>query len=580
MIKGVIFDFNGTLFDDTDLQEEAWNVLVKKYLGRDLGPTEFSDCFHGLGNPDILLYLNAQPLESPLGLDVTDEKEVIYRQICREHPERVSFIPGVAALFDRLKEENIPFAIATASEITNVRFYFEMFGLEKWFTPDHVIYDDRSFPAKPAPDIFLKAAERLGLDPKDCIVCEDSLNGVRSAEAAGIGRIIARKPVLKPEKVISEPGVYAVIDDFRGFYEKFIESDPKTDMNILDSIPENTVVVPGESLKDLQHMLTPPTLQTCIRKPQDPAHVWWILSEEYPQTHPLQIVRGENVSRIALSDLKSDADILDNADYLVVPPLPAQYSLENFQNTVAILRGPHGCPWDKKQTHQTLRDDFLQEVYELLDGLDRNNLDMITEELGDVLLHVIIQAQIAVDDREFTMGDVAAHVNDKIVYRHQHVFGAPEDLSPDQVKVRWEQIKQKERAKQNKKGGLLDGINRAMPALSMAFSYQKRAAKTGFNWADEKDIWDKLKEELEEFRRAETPEEQEEELGDILFCIVNLARWHKVDPETALRMANLKFLERFGYIEQKAKETGKDLFEMPAEEKMEYWNEYKAAHGK
>lgn len=221
MYKGIIFDFNGTLFNDTDLQEGAWDVVMRKYLGRGLGPTEFRDSFHGLGNEDIVPYLNRQGPAEPLTIAVTDEKEEIYRQICRENPDRAKLVPGAEELFVRLKAEGVPMAIATASEIRNVTFFIEFFGLERWFPRDHIIYDDRTFPCKPAPDIYLKAADRLGLNIADCMVCEDSVNGILAAKSAGAGRIFALNPQLAAEKIRKDPKVYAVIDDFTDFYQKY-----------------------------------------------------------------------------------------------------------------------------------------------------------------------------------------------------------------------------------------------------------------------------------------------------------------------------------------------------------------------
>lgn len=346
-------------------------------------------------------------------------------------------------------------------------------------------------------------------------------------------------------------------------------------MSELDRIPENTVVLSGASLKERRHMPTPPHLETLIRGPQDPRHLYEILREEYPADHPLRLMRAGEERVIRLSDLDSNEDLFADAAYLQIPPLPEQFAFETFQNTVAILRGPHGCPWDKEQTHRSLRDDFLQEAYELLDGLDRNDMETVTEELGDVLLHILLQAQIGVDNGEFNMGDVIAHINDKIIYRHEHVFGKPEDITPEQIIVRWEQLKQKERTKQHKKGGMLDGVSKALPALSQSRVYQHRASKAGFDWENPAPVWEKVLEELEEFRNARTAEEKEEELGDILFCVVILARWYDIDPESALRMANLKFYKRVHYVEQQAAEQGKNLFDLNAEEKMKLWDEYK-----
>ena len=346
---------------------------------------------------------------------------------------------------------------------------------------------------------------------------------------------------------------------------------------LYDQIPENTVVVSGASLLPLRHMPVQPNLKIVVRKPQNPGLLFEILREEYPLDHPLEMIKADESEEIPLSDFAANNDLFADVDYLLIPPLPENNSFENFQNTVARLRGPNGCPWDRKQTHQSIRDDFLQEVYELLDGLDRADRDTTIEELGDVLFHVILQTQIAIDNGEFNMGEVISRVNDKIVSRHRHVFGNPEDISPDQVTERWEQIKQKERAKQHKKGGLLDGISRAMPALSQAFSCQKRAAKAGIEWESVGDIRLKLMEEADEFINAQTPQEKEEELGDLLFCIVSLACEYGIDPESALRMANLKFRERVHYLEAKAQASGRDLFEMPRQEKEIYWNEAKAA---
>ncbi len=353
----------------------------------------------------------------------------------------------------------------------------------------------------------------------------------------------------------------------------------KVTSTLLD-MPDNVVIVEGEKLLSLRHMLVPPHLEIIIRNPTDPERLWEILSEEYPQDHPLAIILrkpdAEPDSRLfLLRDLRNIGTELQTAAALQIAPLSEKNSFEYFQNVIAILRSPGGCPWDRKQTHQSLRDDFLQEAYELLDGLDKNDLDAVAEELGDVLLHIVIQAQIALENNEFNMGEVLSHISEKLIFRHQHVFEKIEDLSPDQVVERWERMKKAEREKTNKKQGLLDGISSTMPALSMAFSFQKRASKVGFDWDSIDGVWEKVYEEIEEFRNAETLDEKADELGDLLFSIVNLARWTKIDPETSLRMANLKFSKRVHFVEERARDLGKDLFDMPLAEKDSYWDEYK-----
>lgn len=345
---------------------------------------------------------------------------------------------------------------------------------------------------------------------------------------------------------------------------------------IFDRIPEETVVLSPQSLNGKRHLPVPPSLTVCIRDPRSVLSLYALLTEEYPQTHALTLLRDGAEVPLTVADLNTDDDaVLNGAEYLVIPPLPEQYAFETFQNTIAILRGPHGCPWDRKQTHQSLRNYLLEESYELLDALDRKDRDAVCEEMGDVLLQLVLHAQIACDEHDFTMGDVIAHINDKMIFRHEHVFGSPEAIDPDQVSVRWEKLKQKERAGKKKSGGPLDGIPTAMPSLSVASAYQRRAVKLGFDWDEPCCVWDKLNEESAEFKAAETPEERQEELGDVLFCVSNIARTHGIDPEAALREANLKFRDRFHYVESRVREQGKDLFEIPLEEKKKYWNEYK-----
>lgn len=223
MFKGVIFDFNGTLFEDDDFQEEAWNRVFQKHLGRSLRENEFRNCIHGLGNVDILSYINLLAGTKHFDISITDEKEETYREICKENRQRINFIPGVTETFEALKKAGIAMAIATASEITNVNFYYEFFRLERWFDPEFIIYDDRTFPIKPAPDIYLKAMKQLKLNAKDCLICEDSQNGLLAAIASNAGRVIARHSGLSNEKLLQKPEIYAVINDFVGFYPKYLE---------------------------------------------------------------------------------------------------------------------------------------------------------------------------------------------------------------------------------------------------------------------------------------------------------------------------------------------------------------------
>ena len=223
MYKAVIFDFNGTLFEDYDIQEDAWKEVYRRHVGRDLGAQEFRSHFFGFGNVDILNYLNGLDPKRQYDISITDEKEVIYRGICRNQPERVKFVPGVEETFDALKAAGIPIAIGTACEIKNVEFIYEAFRLDRWFRPENIIYDDRTFPLKPAPDVFLKAMERLDTAPEDCVICEDSKSGLLAAVRSGAGRVIARRSITSEASLFDNANIYAVIDDFTNFYPRYLE---------------------------------------------------------------------------------------------------------------------------------------------------------------------------------------------------------------------------------------------------------------------------------------------------------------------------------------------------------------------
>jgi tetrapyrrole methylase family protein/MazG family protein len=260
---------------------------------------------------------------------------------------------------------------------------------------------------------------------------------------------------------------------------------------------------------------------------------------------------------------------------LFIPSLGEGTSFEAFAELTAHLRAPDGCPWDKEQTHQTLRKHLLEESYETLSALDANDIDGMREEFGDLLLQIVLNAQIAYETKEFTMTEVIKRIYDKIVRRHPHVFGDLKLDGVDGVLQNWEKLKEKERGGQKAKKGILDGIPAALPALSQAQEYQDRAARVGFDWPEIEGVLDKIREEIEEVKTAENPEQVKGELGDLFFVLVNLARWRDVDAESALREANLKFKRRFAHVEKSAKEQGRNLSDMTLEEMDAFWNEAK-----
>ena len=227
-------------------------------------------------------------------------------------------------------------------------------------------------------------------------------------------------------------------------------------------------------------------------------------------------------------------------------------SCQKLMETIQRLRAPDGCPWDRKQTHETLRPNMLEEAYEAVDAIDEKDMSHLKEELGDVFLQILLHSQIASENGFFDLNDVAHDLKEKLIYRHPHVFGDTKVETAEQVKENWEKLKQKEKTDRI---SAMDGISRSQAALISAQKISKRAVKKGFEWEDEKSLYECLFSEIEEFKQATQAKNQanmEEELGDILFSVVNLARWNKIDAEQALLKSNKKFEKRFRKMEELA----------------------------
>ena len=268
---------------------------------------------------------------------------------------------------------------------------------------------------------------------------------------------------------------------------------------------------------------------------------------------------------------------------------------KSFDELVALmakLRAPDGCPWDRKQTHESLKPYLVEEAYEVLEAIDHTDITRLREELGDVLLQVIFHAQIGTEQETFSIEDVIHALAKKLVRRHPHVFGTAdqkqEDLNAEDVKVRWEQIKRNEREEKGQDSSALEGVPKTLPALLRAYQVQARAARVGFDWSDLTPVLGKLEEEWQEFRdamaasTAATPstshqakEHLESELGDVLFTIVNIARFLKINPEEALRTTINRFIDRFQYIETQAAMNGRALQDMTLEEMDSLWEHAK-----
>lgn len=233
------------------------------------------------------------------------------------------------------------------------------------------------------------------------------------------------------------------------------------------------------------------------------------------------------------------------------------------------------CPWDKKQTFESLRANTIEETYELCDAIMKKDMKDIRKELGDVLLHIVFYSKIASETNDFDIADVCNTLCDKLIFRHPHVFGEGAAKTAGEVEQTWEQIKQKEK---DGNKTVLSGVPDALPALIKSYRIQDKARNVGFDWKDKSQVWDKVQEELNELRvEVDKLDEKkmEEEFGDLMFSMINASRLYKINPENALEKCNQKFIRRFNYVEKKAKELGKELKDLSLEEMDEYWNEAK-----
>ncbi len=243
-----------------------------------------------------------------------------------------------------------------------------------------------------------------------------------------------------------------------------------------------------------------------------------------------------------------------------------------FVDVVKKLRKE--CPWDREQTHKSIRHNLIEEAYEVVEAIDNNNFTELKKELGDLLLHVVMHSVMAEEENKFTLDDVIYRIKEKLIYRHPHVFGDVKVSSSKEVKNNWEKLKQKE----ENRDSIISDIPKSLPALIKAYRVQEKASSVGFDWKDKDDVWEKVEEEILELKKAIELGEQEkieEEFGDLLFAIVNYSRFLKVNPESALNKAVDKFIRRFKYIENELKAQGKDIHSATLEEMDRIWNKSK-----
>ncbi len=318
------------------------------------------------------------------------------------------------------------------------------------------------------------------------------------------------------------------------------------------------------------------------------SHLKLALLELYPPEHEVALVTAagvagaERVARLALAELDR-ADQADHLATLFVPPLALEAnrrSWSGLQRIVHRLYAPGGCPWDREQTHASLKQHLLEEAYEVLQALDEEDPHALAEELGDLLLQVGLHTEIADEAGEFGYGDMFEAITSKLIRRHPHVFGDVTAASAGEVVANWQRIKAAEKADKARRGAseqesILAGVPRAMPSLAYAQAVQDRAAAVGFDWPQVDDVLAKLGEEVAELRRAESHAERLDEFGDVVFVLANLARWLKIDAEEAGRLAGRKFYRRFAAIERLAREEGHTLSEMTLAEMDSLWDRVK-----
>ncbi len=374
-----------------------------------------------------------------------------------------------------------------------------------------------------------------------------------------------------------------------------------------DIVAENCQVVDGLDLNVRMHEdpfaggslpLSPlrPALISQVYDRRIASGVKLALMRLYPDDHPITVLQAasnvamEQVATVPLAELDHGRIIMpDHLTTLYVPKvegLERSRTADALQQIIARLRAPEGCPWDREQTHVSIRPNMIEEAYEAVDAIDANDPEALREELGDLLLQVALHAQIAEEAGEFTLEDVYEAVNAKLIRRHPHVFGAEKAADAREVLGIWQDAKRKEKqaageltvsGRQSAENSVLfGGLPRSMPGLAYSQAMQERAARVGFEWPNREGVLEKLREELDELAAAKTPEHQREELGDILFVLVDWARWHGIETEEAMRAANAKFYRRFGVIERSVAASGREWQSFTLDELEAFWQQAKA----
>ncbi|ANE48763.1 hypothetical protein SY83_06475 [Paenibacillus swuensis] len=354
--------------------------------------------------------------------------------------------------------------------------------------------------------------------------------------------------------------------------------------------------IDGFQLLDATSMTTAslqPQMHTIIAQVYDvhtASDVKLSLMEMYPDDyevvigHALGVRDQESIVSVPLHEL-DHAEGFGNLSLIWVPRTEREdvrnRTFNRLHEIVQILRSPEGCPWDREQTHQSIRKNLIEEMYEVLETIDDDDPDAMCEELGDVMLQVMLHSQMEEETGAFTVYDVIQKLNEKLLFRHPHVFGSNQADNSEEALQNWEQMKAEEKRRKGIKPeqqSILSGVPRDLPGLMKAYKIQKKAAKVGFDWEKIEDVYDKIDEELTELKEAVGSGDADhtlEELGDVLFAVVNVARYLKLDPEEALSSTNRKFLRRFEYIEEQLRISGKSFDQTDLLEMDRWWTEAK-----
>lgn len=377
-------------------------------------------------------------------------------------------------------------------------------------------------------------------------------------------------------------GIEVILEGGQSFLDPLFQAvqiDPIEGFQLLDA-----TALHRDELQITQHMIIGQVYDMFTA-----SEVKLTLMQKLPDDYEVYIVTAagssqEKVTKVALFELDHGME-LSNLTSVYVPPVKQEEmkyrEFSKLRQIIAELRGPNGCPWDQKQTHESLKRYLLEEAYELIDTIDEQDDDAMIGELGDVLLQVMLHAQIGEDEGMFTIDDVVESISAKMVRRHPHVFGDVQVRDADDVVANWQKIKEAEKGEKTEEyTSLLADVEKSLPNLMRAEAYQKRAAKVGFDWTEVTEAWEKVREEVDELE-VEIKQETsniariKDELGDVFFALVNVARFCKIEPEEAVYGANQKFYRRFSYVENCVRQNGKRFSDYTLAELDRFWDEAK-----